>query len=108
MFETMREHLKRREPWCHAGYFACLALMPLPVIPCSMLVLGHHNLFWLGAFALSFPIVGVGLLHLVHLKCPTCRAPLSLPGERSYVRTWCPHCGVNFDEPMPQRLNPIS
>ena len=41
-------------------------------------------------------------------KCPKCQKPLAAGGRWSGVPAFCPNCGANLDQPMPQNQNPIS
>jgi hypothetical protein len=109
MNETIREYLKRRQPWFVAAFCACLALMLVPVIPASLMLLGHRNEYGLRHYAGFTVIIGACLLSMARLTCPKCNKPLSLRGGWPTVPACCPHCGVNFDTPMPQSpISPIS
>jgi len=111
MNETMREYLKRRQRWQVALFVIGISLIVLPLV--LVAVMGRQDLR--SEYREQLLIVRVcGLLVLVagsllrsRIKCPKCQKPLGAGGRWSSVPAFCPNCGVNFDEPMPQSQSPI-
>jgi hypothetical protein len=110
MSETMREYLKRRGRWYVALFLVGLALVFLP--SAVVAIVGRREL--LHEYREQYALVRVlGLLFLAaasvlrsRVKCPKCNKPLGSQARWNNVPAFCPNCGVNFDEPMPQ--NPIA
>jgi peptide subunit release factor 1 (eRF1) len=110
MNETMREFLNRRQRWNVAFLVIGLVLVFLPAIVASItgsryLLHEHREAYSLLRIAGLLVLVG-GSLVRTRVKCPKCNKPLGASAKWSGVPSFCPSCGVNFDEPMPQ--NPIS
>ncbi len=96
---TIRDHLKRRRNE--------VVLLVLPGIALCVLsavfVPDSFWLIWLSLAALFAGLVGVIVL-LNRTPCPQCQRPLGSIAARA-ANGWaqtahCPHCRVNFDEPM--------
>lgn len=110
MNETMREFLNRRQRWNMAFLVIGLVLVFLPAIAVSVtgspyLYREHRETYFLVRIAGLLVLLG-GSLVRTRMKCPKCDKPLGTSSRWSGVPRFCPNCGVNFDEPMPQ--NPIS
>jgi ribosomal protein S27AE len=110
MNETMREVLNRRQRWNMAFLGLGLALVFLPAVVMSItgspdLYREHREAYSLVRIAGLLLLVGGSLIR-TRMKCPKCNKPLGASAKWSTVPPFCPNCGVNFDEPMPQ--NPIS
>jgi hypothetical protein len=111
MNETMREYLRRRQRWNVALFVIGLILVLLPVSLAA--VFGREQMREHRDTYVLIRLVGVafligGSLLGSRTKCPKCQKPLRTGGRWSSVPAFCPNCGVNLDEPMPQRQNPIS
>jgi len=109
MFETMRDYLKRKDRLAVTLIVIGLALVVLRMG--ATLVFGaqelhsHLALFTWGRFlGLAFILGGAAMQS--RLKCPKCNQRLGRRKRFASVPESCPHCGVSFDEPLPQ--NPIS
>jgi hypothetical protein len=110
MNETMREFLNRRQRWNVAFLVIGFVLVFLPPVIASMagnpyLLREHREAYSLVRIVGVLVLVG-GSLVRTRMKCPKCNKPLGASSKWSGVPAFCPNCGVNFDEPMPQ--NPIS
>jgi hypothetical protein len=110
MDETMREYLERRQRWYLGAFIIGLGLILAPVILASILgrqeLREHREVYLLARFTGLGVLIGASLLRRAHVKCPKCGKALSTGSRWSKVPAFCPNCGVNFDEPMPQ--SPIS
>src|SRR5690242_19209884 len=62
----------------------------------------YRILVWFGFAGAAFAITGMNFL----VSCPRCHAQLGKPGlsmpfsSRENRLNSCPHCGVNFDDPL--------
>jgi hypothetical protein len=113
MNETIRAHIKRRVRWFMAiGFLAWL------LIPAWLGVAGDHQPPYVPFVAMAiFAAAALGLQFFV--RCPRCKTRLGQIGIQVGVGilkptvNFCPYCGVNLDEPLPnaqapaQSLNPI-
>lgn len=110
MSRTIREYLwhrMRQNAWVTlvliflAGACAVLAVQNL-----------HGTGVLIGHAVAGLVLVGGFSLLMRRLKCPKCSKLLGNTAMLAFVdrkhgrADFCPHCGVSFDEPMPQ--NPIS
>jgi hypothetical protein len=109
MNETMRDYLKQRQRWYLVAFVIGLALLFLPAVVAGAIdphqFREHRQLYTLVRLAGLLVLLSASLLRS-RVKCPKCSKPLGAQGRWSGVPAFCPNCGVNFDEPMPQ--NPIS
>ena len=110
MNETIRDYLKRRQRWYLVVFAVGLALVFLPPILANAIDrdwLRVHRELYMAARLAGVLVLLSGSLLRSRVKCPKCAKPLGAQGRwSSGVPAFCPNCGVNFDEPMPQ--NPIS
>jgi cytochrome c biogenesis protein CcdA len=114
MNETIREHIRRRVRWMSAIYVVGFALLFAPMV--FVLATGRFNEY--RELSNRTKIAGVlvivlGAALMTRIKCPKCDKPLgavgmSLIGRRRNLVNFCPNCGLSLDEPMPQKVNPIS
>jgi hypothetical protein len=108
MTHTIREHVKRRMWWCVGtavgGWLTIFAGTTLEKdlpgdIPRGVLPLVGFVLFFGAILAMNWLV-----------KCPKCKAkigrtiamPLTFSWGSGPKINYCPYCGVNLDEPMPQ------
>ena len=111
MNETMREYLKRRQRLNLAMLAIGLILVLVPVTVAVMLgreQLREHRETYLLIRLTGIALLVGGSVVRSRMKCPKCQKPLGAGGRWSGVPEFCPNCGVNLDEPMPQNQNPIS
>lgn len=80
-------------------------ILTLALVPFGIMVSQMHQaqILWL-----MCPVVVATLVVLVriawNIKCPRCRRALAYPTRRSGhlpAELHCPHCGLDFDQPMP-------
>jgi len=111
MNETMREYLRRRQRLNLAMLAIGLILVLVPVTVAVMLgreqLREHRETYLLIRLAGIAFLVGGSVLGS-RIKCPKCQKPLAAGGRWSGVPAFCPNCGANLDQPMPQNQNPIS
>jgi hypothetical protein len=105
---TIREYLRRRVVLVRPVSTVCS-------VACFVLFLfwqddrhsqtDRNTWLSLGVMGVLALAIGVQLLSQSRLKCPSCHQSLS---KIALVFAWtkdkpaaCPHCGVNFDDPMP-------
>jgi len=110
---SIRLYLKRRVWWCAGIAFAGWLMFPLAAAIAKKLPEGAPQA--------ALPFVGLALffgaiLALQRLvKCPNCKArlgqtiamPLALSWGSGPKVNFCPFCGVNLDEPVPQTQGPL-
>jgi len=104
---TLRGQIKRRMYWC-LGIFACGWVVmvlgtelakSLPDVPREIIPVGGMLLFGGAALAMHWLV-----------RCPKCEAKLARTIAMPVAFSWgsgpkigfCPYCGVNLDQPLPQ------
>jgi hypothetical protein len=111
MNETMREYLKRRQRLNLVVFAIGLILVLVPVSVASILgreQLREHRQTYLMIRLAGIAVLIGGSVLGSRIKCPKCQKALRAGGRWSGVPAFCPNCGANLDEPMPQNQNPIS
>lgn len=104
---TIRQYIKRRMWWCAGVAFAGWLMLPLAAAIAKDLPSG--------APAAAIPVIGIltfggAILAMRIVKCPKCKARLGQTIAMPLAFSWgsgpkvnfCPFCGVNLDQPMPQ------
>ena len=108
MNETMRDYLKRRQRRYRVAFILGLVLVLVPIALANIVAhdeLRQHRELFLVVRLTGLAVLGIGASVLSsRIRCPKCNKSLGASGRG--LPAFCPNCGVNFDEPMPQ--NPIS
>jgi hypothetical protein len=110
---SIRQYLKRRVWWCAGIAFAGWLMFPLGAAIAKNLPEGvSQAAVPMVGFALFFGAI-IALQRLV--RCPNCQArlgqtiamPLALSWGSGPKVSFCPFCGVNLDESVPQAQGPL-
>ena len=110
---SIRQYLKRRVRWCAGIALVGWLMFPLGAVIAKSLPEGAAQAAVpMAGFALFFGAI-LALQRLV--KCPHCKARLGQTIAMPLALSWgsgpkigfCPFCGVNLDEPVPQALGPL-
>lgn len=109
MPETIRDYLIRRTRWLRALTFGAWLLFGLSI---AFDRVGRNP--WPLSFVGFAVLFGAVLALLFLVRCPKCGKPFREfsrfgfgVGNRPQVDS-CPHCGVNLDEPMPEKGELVS
>src|ERR1019366_10374113 len=101
---TIRDYLKRRRNK------AVLFVFP-GILFCVLSAVYAPDSFWLTWLSLAAFFAGIVavIVLLYYTPCPQCQRPLGSVAARA-ANGWtktahCPHCRVNFDEPMETPAN---
>jgi len=120
MSGSIRQYIKRRVWWCAAVALGGWLMIPLGGVIVKNLPDGPVRI---ALPVVGFVMFGGAILALQWaVKCPKCMAKLGRTVAMPIAFSWgsgpkinyCPYCGVNLDEPLPdahttpaQSLNPI-
>jgi hypothetical protein len=107
---TVRDWYKRKERRLQLAANVAMTIFVVALCFSAPVGLSKHPL----AFELGWTLIGilfisiiVSAFRFIRIECPRCAGRLRAAGSRRLVTAFsgpCPHCGLGFDEPMPDQF----